>query len=147
MSLWRAKRRQTMNRRFRKRADQALLAINTLQAQVDGVSLRSKPEETRDRLLDGVDLLHDLSGAIESPANADDYHYALAQALMNRWEILEERAIRQLEDDAYALERAADELIYSDALDHAKQTLDAIKSISSQASDQEEAQLRRHFAN
>ena len=147
MSLWRAKRRQTVNRRFRERADETLLAINTLQAESEGHSLQARPEETRERLIDGAELLQELSAAVESPANADDYHYALAQALMRREEILEEKAIPRLQDDAYALEQAADKLTYSDALERAKQTLDAIKSISSQASEQEEAQLRRHFAN
>ena len=147
MSLWRAKRRQTVNRRFRERADETLLAINTLQAESEGHSLQARSEETRERLIDGAELLQELSAAVESPANADDYHYALAQALMRREEILEEKAIPRLQDDAYALEQAADKLTYSDALERAKQTLDAIKSISSQASEQEEAQLRRHFAN
>jgi len=147
MSLWRAKRRQTANRRFRERADETLLAINTLQAEAEGFTLQASPEDTRERLLDGAELLRELSAAVESPANADDYHYALAQALMRREEILEEKAIPRLQDDAYALEQAADKLTYSDALERAKQTLDAIKSISSQASEQEEAQLRRHFAN
>lgn len=147
MSLWRAKRRQTVNRRFRERADEALFAINTLQAESEGHSLQARPEKTRERLLDGAELLQELSAAVESPANADDYHYALAQALMRREEILEEKAIPRLRDDAYALERAADQLTHSDALEHAKQMLDAIKSISHQASEQEEAQLRSHFAN
>jgi len=147
MSLWRAKRRQTVNRRFRERADETLLAINTLQAESEGHSLQASPEDTRERLLNGAELLQELSAAVESPANADDYHYALAQALMRREEILEEQAIKRFRDDAYALEQAADELTYSDALERAKQTLAAIKSISSQASEREESQLRRHFAN
>lgn len=147
MSLWRAKRRQTVNRRFRERADETLLAINTLHAESEGLTLQARSEETRKRLLDGAELLNELSAAVESPANADDYHFALAQAVMRREEILEDKAITRFRDDAFALEQAADELTYSEALERAKQTLDAVKSISSQASEQEEAQLRRHFAN
>ena len=147
MSLWRAKRRQTINRRFRERADDALFAIHILQAESEGLPLEQSTEELRHQLTDGAELLHELSRACESPANANDYHYALAQALMNRWEVLQERASERLRMDAHALERAADELAYSEPLESAQQTLDAIESISSQAFEQEEAQLRRHFAN
>ena len=147
MSLWRAKRRQTINRRFRERADGALLAINTLEAQAEGLTLEGTPEETTRRLREGADLLDELCAAVESPANADDHHYALARALMNRWEVLEDSASSRLADDAHALKRAADELTYSEALERAKQTLEAIERISSQASEREESQLRRHFAN
>lgn len=147
MSLWRAKRRQTINRRFRERADGALLALNTLEAKAEGLTLKDSPEDTRQRLREGADLLDELCAAVESPANADDHHYALARALMNRWEVLEDRASQRLADDAHALEQAADELTYSEALERAKQTLEAIERISSQASEREESQLRRHFAN
>lgn len=147
MSLWRAKRRQTINRRFRERADGALLAINTLEAQSEGLTLEDTPEETTRRLREGADLLDELRAAVESPANADDHHYALSRALMNHWEVLEDRASSRLADDAHTLSRAADELTYSEALERAKQTLEAIERISSQASDREESQLRRHFAN
>lgn len=147
MSLWRAKRRQTINRRFRERADATLLAINTLEAQAGGLALENHPEDTRQRLREGADLLNELRAAVESPANADDHQYALARALMDRWEVLEDRASNRLADDVHALERAADELTYSEALEHAKQTLEAIERISTQASEREESQLRRHFVN
>lgn len=147
MSLWRAKRRQTINRRFRERADDALLAINTLEAKADDLDLEVASEDTRHRLHKGVDLLTELRAAVESPANADDHHYALAQALINRWEVLDDRASHRLADDIHTLERAADEIAYNESLDSAKETLEAIEHISSQASKREESRLRQHFAN
>lgn len=147
MSLWRAKRRQTITRRFRERADATLLAIHTLEAEADNLQVESDPDETRRRLREGAEFLDELQAAIESPANADDHLYALARSLMDRWEMLENRSQNRLEADSQALNRAADDLKYDESLEQAKQTLKDIERISADASESEESKLRKHFAH
>lgn len=146
MSLWRAKRRQTITRRFREQAEESLLAINLLEAEAAEVEIASSRADVARQLTEGAEFLEMLRDALNSPANADDHHYALAKSLMRRWSILEDEAAARLEVDAAALERAATDLEFYEALNRAKETLKDIERISVEASEEDESTLRKHFA-
>lgn len=146
MSLWRAKRRQVVSRRFSERADRGLLALNALESQSVGIDLDYDSNEIKNYLVEAAELLRNLGEAIASPATTDDHHYGLSKALMDRWELLEPEATERLLTDAAALDRGAETLEIGSSQDRARKTLKDIEEIASRSSDVEERRLRQHFA-
>lgn len=142
MSIWRTKRRHEENRRFNEQADAALLAIGVLRNREEGLEQSHDVDILRSQLRDGQTLLSTLRHGLQSPEDADDYTYALAQQLCDSWRQVPRESVGRLEQDIETLEHAAERLETVEALDHAEATLSDVEELAGQLSESEAERLR-----
>jgi hypothetical protein len=142
MSIWRTKRRHEENRRFNEQADAALLAIGVLRNRAEGLEQPHDDDVLRSQLREGQALLSTLRRGLQSPEDADDYTYALAQQLCDSWRQVPREAVSQLVQDIETLEQAAERLETVEGLDHAEATLSDVEELAGQLSESEAELLR-----
>jgi hypothetical protein len=147
MSLWRAKRRHEANRRFSERADRALLAIALLQAETELASAPYDEADVRTMLSEGRQLLSELEQALETPASVDDYHYNLAQDLVEQWKKHPEDVVDRLRNERSTLEEVERQLTVTEDIEDVEETLETVETLASQTSEAESRRIRSHLAN
>lgn len=134
MTRWRAKRRYEANRRFGKRADEALVAISILKAKRDGIDLEQSEEDLQAKLESGRHLLERIRDALDEDPDADPYELAIAEQIQKNAITASSRLVGDFDDLIEVMETAEESLTYQEGLDDVRQQLKEISETASRTS-------------
>jgi hypothetical protein len=148
MSKWRAKRRYQANRRFGERAEDALVAVSTLQARAEGIELSRSDDDIREKLATGCELLETVRTILDGEAapDTDPFEIAVAEHVADERGSATARIVDKLDDAAAELETARETLQYHEGLEDAREWLEEISAVASRTSQAAVDQLRGDVA-
>lgn len=146
MSLWRAKRKYEANQGLNETADDALLAIAILQNESDDFGVYT-PQEIRENLEDGCEILQRVRDALENPNEVSSYYLALADHLRTTGRKQTSNQFNQdLETATTALAASFESLQWNSGLNKAKQLLQRVEEFTSETSKRNVDHMRGKLA-
>lgn len=145
MSLWRSKRRYDTGRRIGEQADEALYALALL--QTDQAVTKNRPEEIREKLGQGEEILKTLRAALMNPEEVDSYTYTVARRLRENYGEIDEYAIQRLNRYIQVMREARNDISYYSGLEEVGEMLEIIEDIAERTSEREVERMRRNVAH